>query len=132
MSISIFNKEHYRDPTAYSALMALTRKELEQPRTRQPQHSIPENIKGLGGYQMNRYSTEQMNSNVIAPNQRIKLIALDECVPTDYQRATSIQQVEKIISEFDESRLGVLTVSLRDGLYRIVDGLHRSLGTGDK
>ena len=81
---------------------------------------------------MNRYSTEQMNSNVIAPNQRIKLIALDECVPTDYQRATSIQQVEKIISEFDESRLGVLTVSLRDGLYRIVDGLHRSLGTVDK
>jgi len=68
-----------------------------------------------------------MNSSIKVPNQRIQLIALDECVPANYQRATSIQQVEKIISEFDEARLGILTVSLRDGRFHIVDGLHRSL-----
>ena len=68
-----------------------------------------------------------MNSNMIAPNQNIQLIPLDKCVPTNYQRATNAQQVEKIINEFDESRLGVLTVSLRNGSYFVVDGLHRSL-----
>jgi len=68
-----------------------------------------------------------MNSNTKTPNQHIRLIALDECVPTNYQRTTSDQQVAKIISEFDEARLGVLTVSLRDGHAHIVDGLHRSL-----
>ena len=67
-----------------------------------------------------------MNSNMKAPNQRIQLIALDECVAADYQRTTKDQQVEKIINEFDEAKLGVLTVSLRDGNYHIVDGLHRS------
>ena len=67
------------------------------------------------------------SNTTIAPNQRIQLIELDKCVPTDYQRATSGRQVEKIISEFDEARLGVLTVSLRDGHLHVVDGLHRSL-----
>ena len=67
-----------------------------------------------------------MNSNIKTPNQRIQLIALDACVPANYQRATSDQQVEKIINEYDEARLGVLTVSYRDGRFHIVDGLHRS------
>ena len=67
-----------------------------------------------------------MGSYMKAPGQRIQLIALDECVATNYQRATSGQQVEKIIREFDEAKLGVLTVSLRGGKFHIVDGLHRS------
>ena len=60
------------------------------------------------------------------PNQRIEVIALSECVPTNYQRPTSDNQVAKIVGDFDEAKLGVLTVSLRDGCFHIVDGLHRS------
>ena len=64
-----------------------------------------------------------MSSNFKAPNQRIALIALAECVPTNYQRTTSPTQVAKIVNKFSEAKLGVLTVSLRDGKYHIIDGL---------
>lgn len=58
--------------------------------------------------------------------QYIQKVPLAQCVPTNYQRSTSSSQVEKIVKEFDESKLGTLIVSLRDGNYHIVDGLHRS------
>ena len=56
----------------------------------------------------------------------IEHVELAKCVPTDYQRPTNDKQVADIVTGFDESKLGVLTVSLRDGNYHIVDGLHRS------
>ena len=66
------------------------------------------------------------NNNIKATSQRIELIELDRCVPTNYQRETKDGQVENIVSRFTEDKLGVLTVSLRDGNLHIVDGLHRS------
>jgi len=67
-----------------------------------------------------------MNCNIKTTSQRLEQIALAECVPTNYQRATNDGQVADIVREFDEAKLGILTVSLRDGSYHIVDGLHRS------
>lgn len=67
-----------------------------------------------------------MTHTVKTTNQRLEHIALASCAPTNYQRATSDAQVAKIVRDFDESKLGALTVSLRDGKYHIVDGLHRS------
>jgi len=65
-------------------------------------------------------------NNLKSTNQNIKLIALDEIITqSGYQRPISSVQVEKIISNFDENRLGVLTVSYRDGVYYIVDGACR-------
>lgn len=67
-----------------------------------------------------------MKNNIKATAQRIEHIALSKCVPADYQRITSPAQVTKIAQKFDETKLGVLTVSLRGGRYYIIDGLHRS------
>jgi len=64
--------------------------------------------------------------NTKATSQRIELIALNDCAPAGYQRPTSPKQVSDIVQEFDEAKLGVLTVSLRGGNYYIIDGLHRS------
>jgi len=62
------------------------------------------------------------NSKVL----NIKAIALDEIITqSGFQRPISSAQVEKITSNFDENRLGVLTVSYRDGVYYIVDGACR-------
>ena len=41
------------------------------------------------------------------------------------QRALRMSHVRKIVKEFDESKLGVLTLSERDGQLFIVNGLHR-------
>jgi len=122
MSISIFNSEHYSDPTAFNAIAAVVREEQGLSPSNQPQRSITvQYIFENGGKSMNS------NIDMKTPNQHIRLIALNKCVPAKYQRITSDQQVEEIISRFDEARLGVLTVSLRDGNIHIVDGLHRSL-----
>jgi len=72
-------------------------------------------------------NTNNIKPTFKAPNQRVELIELEKCVPTKYQRITNDDQVEKIIESFDENRIGTLTVSLRDGNYYIVDGLHRSI-----
>ena len=61
-----------------------------------------------------------------ATNQRLGYVPLGSCIPTNYQRTTKSAQVEKIVEEFNEAQLSVLTVSLRNGHYHIVDGLHRS------
>jgi hypothetical protein len=62
-----------------------------------------------------------------SPNQRIRLIALKEMEPeSGYQRNTNPAQVENIVKKFDESKLGILTVSQRGGKYHIIDGAHRS------
>jgi len=59
--------------------------------------------------------------------QQIKLIALSDMEPeSGYQRATSLAQVESIAGKFDETKLGTLTVSYRDGKFHLVDGAHRS------
>lgn len=68
-----------------------------------------------------------MNNTTKATAQHLEHIKLSECVPTDYQRATNPTQVANIIKRFDEAKLGALTVSLRDGKYHIIDGLHRSV-----
>ena len=61
------------------------------------------------------------------PNQRIELIALADMEPeSGYQRATNPTQVENIVRGFDETKLGTLTVSERDGKFHIIDGAHRS------
>ena len=60
-------------------------------------------------------------------NQQIKMVALSDMEPeSGYQRPTSDAQVESIVRKFDETKLGTLTVSHRDGRYHIIDGAHRS------
>ena len=58
--------------------------------------------------------------------QRVERVALSQCVPASYQRVTNDNQVADIVKNFDPAKLGTLTVSLRDGNYYIIDGLHRS------
>jgi hypothetical protein len=43
----------------------------------------------------------------------------------DYQRPVDMARARKIAKKFDERKIGLLTVSLRDGQYWIVDGNHR-------
>jgi hypothetical protein len=57
--------------------------------------------------------------------QKFMSIPLDNIEPGDYQRSTSSAQVEKIVNNFDEAKLGTLTVSFRKGKYHIIDGAHR-------
>ncbi len=60
-------------------------------------------------------------------SQNIQLIALADMEPeSGYQRATNPTQVENIVKKFDETKLGTLTVSERDGKYHGIDGAHRS------
>ena len=60
-------------------------------------------------------------------NQRIRNVALSEMEPeSGYQRVTNPAQVDSIVNKFDETKLGTLTVSKRDGKYHIIDGAHRS------
>jgi hypothetical protein len=74
----------------------------------------------------NKMEVNPMSNTFRIPNQTIKPVSLADCVHTNYQRPTSNSQVEKISGKFNEAKLGVLTVSLRDGKYHIIDGLHRS------
>lgn len=67
-----------------------------------------------------------MNDNSKTINQRIEMIALANIEPSEFQRPTSAAQVASIVKNFDEAKLGTLTVSRRDGKYHIIDGAHRS------
>jgi hypothetical protein len=58
--------------------------------------------------------------------QRTEFIALSDCAPAGYQRTTRDAHVADIAKNFDEAKVGTLTVSFRDGKYYIIDGLHRS------
>jgi len=58
--------------------------------------------------------------------QCIKYLPLDELEMGDYQRDTDSKQVADIVAGFDRAKLGVLTVSQRDGAYYLIDGGHRS------
>jgi len=75
---------------------------------------------------INKTEVSPMNSKFKIPNQNIMPVALADCEHTKYQRPTSPSQVDKIIEKFTEAKLGVLTVSQRNGKYHIIDGLHRS------
>ncbi len=67
------------------------------------------------------------NENVKTTRQCIRMVALAHMEPeSGYQRDTNPAQVESIVNNFDESKLGTLTVSERDGKYHIIDGAHRS------
>jgi hypothetical protein len=67
-----------------------------------------------------------MNANK-ATSQRIKMIALSDMEPeSGYQRATNPVQVNNIVKKFDETKLGTLTVSERDGKFHVIDGAHRA------
>jgi len=66
-------------------------------------------------------------SKPIITNQSIKRVPLADMVAqSGYQRPTNPKQVLSITSKFDESQLGILTVSHRDGKYHTIDGAHRS------
>ena len=66
-------------------------------------------------------------SKPIITNQNIKRVPLAEMVAqSGYQRPTNPKQVQSIINKFDESQLGILTVSHRDGKFHLIDGAHRS------
>ena len=60
-----------------------------------------------------------------ATNQKFAFIPLSKIEPGDYQRPTKAAQVDSIVKNFDEARLGTLTVSQRDGKFNIIDGSHR-------
>ena len=68
-----------------------------------------------------------MSKKAKATSQCIKRIAISDLniEPSDYQRPTNPQQVERIVERFDESKIGVLTVSSRNGINYVVDGAHR-------
>ena len=55
--------------------------------------------------------------------QTLKISELQ--VPDEYQRSMDIKRAKKIASEFDVSKLDLITVSERNGSYYVVDGLHR-------
>ena len=57
--------------------------------------------------------------------QRYAFVPLTQIEPGNYQRATNSTQVKNIIMNFDEAKLGTLTLSRRDGKMYIVDGAHR-------
>jgi len=59
------------------------------------------------------------------PNQQFAYIPLAKIEPSDYQRTTNPSQVKNIVNNFDEAKLGTLTVSSRDGKISIIDGSHR-------
>ncbi|GHV17369.1 hypothetical protein FACS189425_03470 [Clostridia bacterium] len=65
-------------------------------------------------------------TNTKSTTQHSEFIALADCTPTNYQCTTKDAHVTDISNNFDEAKLGTLTVSLRDGKYHIIDGLHRS------
>lgn len=65
----------------------------------------------------------QMNKKIT--NQRFAFISLAKIEPSEYQRKTKSSQVNSIVKNFDEAKLGTLTVSQRDGKYFIIDGAHR-------
>lgn len=58
-------------------------------------------------------------------NQKFLFIPLSDIEPSDYQREINSKQVSNIVANFDEAKLGTLTVSYRDGRFFIVDGAHR-------
>ncbi|GHU35917.1 hypothetical protein FACS1894105_05400 [Clostridia bacterium] len=60
------------------------------------------------------------------PIQRIELVALDRFEPAGYQRVSKDYRVANIVREFDEAKLGTITVSLRGGVFHVVDGAHRA------
>ena len=59
------------------------------------------------------------------PNQQFVYVPLAKIEPSIYQRTTNHRQVKNIIKDFDEAKLGTLTLSNRDGSYHIIDGAHR-------
>ena len=97
------NASGYRDMTAYTAINNVSREK----------------------YPMKMEKAPSIN-NIKTTKQHIEHVELSKCVPTEYQRLTSEIQVKKIAGGFKEAKLGVLTVSLRDGKYHIIDGLHRA------
>ena len=71
-------------------------------------------------------STLSMNNTEKTTNQRVASISLVKIEPSDYQRPTNTRQVANIVKNFDEAKLGTLTVSERNGKYYLIDGAHRS------
>jgi len=60
-----------------------------------------------------------------ATNQYFTLIALTDIESSEYQRSTNSTQVGNIIKNFNEAKLGTLTVSNRDRRFILLDGQHR-------
>ena len=60
-----------------------------------------------------------------ATSQTIRLLSVNELQVGGYQRPTNAAQVEKIVANFDEARLGLPIVSAREGRYHLLDGAHR-------
>ena len=58
-------------------------------------------------------------------HQIIRMLPIEGLQMGGYQRPTNQAQVEDIAAVFDEAKLGVPIVSLRDGKYRLLDGAHR-------
>jgi len=55
------------------------------------------------------------------------MVALADIEPdSGYQRPTNAAQVQNIVRNFNEAKLGTLTVSNRGGRYYLIDGAHRS------
>lgn len=54
-----------------------------------------------------------------------EMIEVSKIEVPNYQRNTNSRVVKQIVKNFKSAKLGVLIVSLRDGKYYIVDGLHR-------
>lgn len=67
-----------------------------------------------------------MENTMKTTSQRIASLPLTDIVLSDYQRGTNARQVNNIVKKFDEAKLGTLTVSDRDGKYRLIDGAHRA------
>jgi len=66
-------------------------------------------------------------NNAKLTNQRIQPIRLTDISPSLYQRSTNPRQISNIVNFFDDAKVGLLTVSERDGKYHLIDGAHRSV-----
>lgn len=54
-----------------------------------------------------------------------EFLRVDSINIPDYQRGIIPTKIKTIINNFDDKKLGVLKISLRDGIYYIIDGQHR-------
>jgi hypothetical protein len=98
-----FNASGYRDMTAYMAI-----------------NNIDHEKKYI------RTEEKPAENAIRLTSPRIEHIELSKCIPTNYQRLTSPKHVSNIVKHFNEAKLNLLTISLREGKYYIIDGLHRA------
>lgn len=69
-----------------------------------------------------------MQNQKILNNLTFEMVPVDNLKINKYQRGLSVLFAKTIGFEFDANRVGVITVSYRDGQFNVLDGQHRVYG----